>query len=130
MEFPAAIESLPQMLEYLRGCLTKSHVKKPQLRDIELCCEEAVVNIIMHGAVKEGGIAMECESNSHHFSITILDQGIPFNPIDIEIDPRIDRPLDERKVGGLGLYLIRRLASDISYTRKNNTNILKITFRF
>jgi serine/threonine-protein kinase RsbW len=130
MEFPPVIESLPQMLEYVRGCLVNSNVKKSQLRDIELCCEEALVNIIMHGQAGKGAIEVECESNAHHFSATISDKGIPFNPIDIEIDPRVDRPLDERKVGGLGLYLIRRLASEISYTRKEHGNILKIVFRF
>ena len=130
MQFSADINSLPQMLEYVIGFLKKTEVNQQQQREVELCCEEALVNIIMHGLPEKGPIEIECESNPRRFMVTIRDRGISFNPIDVEIDPRVDRPLDERKVGGLGLYLMRRLAHEISYTRKSDTNILKMGFRF
>jgi serine/threonine-protein kinase RsbW len=129
MEFMTEIEALPQMIDFIRTNTEKYGIKKQDLRDIELACEEALVNIIMHGQAQKGPIHIDCEKHDGDFEVTIRDHGVPFNPSEVEIDPRVDRPLDERKIGGLGLYLIRRLANEISYSRKNNQNILKIGFR-
>lgn len=128
MEFSADIESLPQMLGHVRSFLNGDQIQKSTLQDIELACEEALVNIIMHGHAERAPIMIECERKAQTFEVTIRDRGIAFNPTDVEIDPRVDRPLDERKVGGLGLYLMRRLAHEISYMRKDEENILKIGF--
>ncbi len=129
MDFPSDIDALPQMLGFIRDFLVKKGINKQKQRDVELACEEAVVNIIMYGRAATCPISIECEGEKESFSVVIRDEGVAFNPIDMEIDPKVDRPIHERQIGGLGLYLMRRLASEISYMRKDDQNVLKITFK-
>ena len=59
---------------------------------------------------------------------TVSDTGTPFDPLSAA-DPDLDAHIDERPVGGLGLYLIRSLAQDIRYRREGDTNLLTVVLR-
>jgi anti-sigma regulatory factor (Ser/Thr protein kinase) len=57
--------------------------------------------------------------------IRITDQGIPFNPLEKD-EPDISLPVDERNIGGLGIFMVRNLVDDLSYHRDDHQNILTI----
>lgn len=99
------------------------------IRKIELACEEAIVNIISYAYPDEKGILLiQCEKKRGRFEITIRDHGVPFNPIDVEISPEIDKPAQERRVGGLGIFLIRKAIDEASYQREKDENVLRLSF--
>ena len=59
------------------------------------------------------------------FIIDIVDQGIPFDPLSLAA-PALTDDLANRQVGGLGVFLIRRLMDDVSYRRADDQNILQL----
>ena len=92
-----------------------------------LCLEEIFTNILRYAFRDENRHRIDfhfrCENNS--VVISIVDDGIPFNPL---TNPRPDvrAALKDRQVGGLGIHLIRSLMDRVSYERKNNKNMLTI----
>ena len=90
--------------------------------------EEALVNIIKY-AYPDGNGDMEisCILNGQdQFVVEIADTGIPFNALSVA-DPDIASGVEERKVGGLGIYFIKTLMDDVAYTREDGKNILRMT---
>jgi serine/threonine-protein kinase RsbW len=129
MEFPAKKESLSEMLNYIVGDLRKEGRDPAHLHKIELACEEALVNIIYYAYPNNGSkIVIERERNQRQLIITLRDHGTAFNPLEAKIDPQIDIPLQERKIGGLGIFLIRQFTNEVSYRREGAENILQLTF--
>jgi anti-sigma regulatory factor (Ser/Thr protein kinase) len=57
--------------------------------------------------------------------IEIIDSGLPFNPLSKD-DPDLLLDLDERKIGGYGVFLIKTLIDEVTYQRENNQNILTL----
>ena len=56
-------------------------------------------------------------------SIQITDSGIPFNPLEKE-DPDVDAPVSERQIGGLGIFLVKKVMDTISYRREGDLNVI------
>jgi len=124
-KFDAKIEQLPKMLKWVRGLLKKALVGDKEINKIEVAIEEALVNIISYAySDSAGNIQINFHSNTDEVQLTILDQGVPFNPM--EHVPQVDRnaPLDEREIGGLGIPFIDQLMDDVYYSRDGNTNAL------
>jgi len=59
-------------------------------------------------------------------SVTITDDGVPFNPLGMKI-PDTDLPLEEREIGGMGIHLVRNLVDDVSYQRRIGKNVMTMT---
>ena len=57
--------------------------------------------------------------------IIIADEGIPFNPLSVP-EPDVHVPIEERMIGGLGIFMIRKLADDVTYERDGNRNVLTL----
>lgn len=93
---------------------------------IMISCEEIIVNIV-HYAYKdeEGNLNIEIENLSDELKIIFSDSGVPFNPLTIkEVDTSL--PLEERKIGGLGIHLVKKLMDDVQYEFIENKNHLTI----
>jgi anti-sigma regulatory factor (Ser/Thr protein kinase) len=98
-----------------------------RIKEIELATEEAIANILNY-AYRDaiGDIEITCKTkNNEKFIIEIVDSGIPFNPLSVD-DPDIRADLSEREVGGLGVFLMRKLMDDVHYRRDENKNILTL----
>lgn len=105
---------------------------------ITLVLEELEMNIIHHAyetdssaagksaAAKKAGSRIVLDSNSDRLSIEVIDEGKPFNPLEEAGQPDLDASLKERKVGGLGLHLVRNLMDEISYRREKGKNRLTL----
>ncbi len=57
--------------------------------------------------------------------VTITDDGVPFNPLSAEA-PRLDAPLEEREIGGLGIHLVRNMIDDVTYNRRIGKNVMTL----
>lgn len=92
----------------------------------QLALEEIIVNIINHGYQgKEGMIYIQCEVSASGISIEISDSAPAFNPLSIP-EPDVISGIDERSVGGLGIFLVRKVMNKVSYKYENNKNILTL----
>jgi serine/threonine-protein kinase RsbW len=93
-----------------------------------MAVDEACTNIIKYAYSEEGGvITLTCELQGNDFVVIIRDRGKPFDPSSVP-PPDLEADLDERKIGGLGIYLMGKLMDDVSYSfdaKKGNTLVMR-----
>ena len=95
-----------------------------------LALEEIITNVIIHGGragKKTPDIEVRIESSRSHVLMEVLDDGIPFDPL--EDGPTVPgmRSLDEARMGGVGIHLVVRITDHVEYQRENSRNRLTIT---
>lgn len=90
---------------------------------VNLIVEEIFVNIINYS--KADIITVNVEFDDNTLTLEFIDNGIEFNPLLTE-DPKTSDNIDEVKIGGLGIFLIKQMSDDMSYEYKNGENHLKI----
>jgi serine/threonine-protein kinase RsbW len=96
---------------------------------IHLCIDEILTNIINYGYPdkREGKIVIESSFQNNILKISISDDAILFNPLNAQ-EPVFNLPLEERKIGGLGVYFVKQLTNNQYYSVKNGQNNLIIEF--
>ncbi|MFZ7125068.1 MAG: ATP-binding protein [Desulfobacterales bacterium] len=92
---------------------------------INLALDEIFTNIISHGLKdqRKHRIRITIQHCRNEVELTIEDDGIPFNPLELPV-PDPHRPLNDRAVGGLGISIIRAVMDQIRYQRRDGKNIL------
>ena len=126
--FTSRIELLPDANAFVTACLDRFHAPAATQFSVLLALEEAFVNICHHAyAHGEGDIEIICAIDNGAFVLEIADRGKPFDVLSLP-DPDTSLGIEERPVGGLGLYLIRTLTSNVSYKRENDQNRLRMVF--
>ncbi len=119
-------QGLDQLRLHLERIASSWSLSKKQLFEINLIIEEIYTNYTEHvedNRIHPVEIRLCREKDT--LVITITDHGPEFDPTE-PTDPDVTLPIDQRKPGGLGLYLVRHYADSISYTRTENTNRLQI----
>ena len=97
---------------------------------INLVIEELVLNIMDCGYDDDQHeIEINLESNPESVTIDIIDEGRAFDPLHDAPVPDINAPLEDRKVGGLGVHLARTMMDGISYHREKTRNHLQLVKR-
>ena len=105
---------------------------KNYFNKLEVCTEEIVVNIIDHAYngiiikdLKKVYIELEIDMNINKISVTYIDNGPEFNPINRD-NPNILKSAKDREIGGLGIFITKQVVDDIEYEYVNNQNKLKL----
>ncbi|MBR1754870.1 SpoIIE family protein phosphatase [bacterium] len=100
------------------------------LMKIELSSEEIFTNIFSYGYPDNqiGKIEVTMRKDFDGIELEFTDDGIAYNPLQKE-DPDINLSIEEREVGGLGIFMVKQMASEIKYDYKNGKNILTLKFR-
>lgn len=96
---------------------------------LRLSIEEAVENVVRYAY--DGGIGWleagtSLDQNSLVLTIELRDAGVPFNPLEKE-DPDVTLSADERKIGGLGIFLCKKMMDSIDYRYEDGNNVLTMT---
>jgi serine/threonine-protein kinase RsbW len=125
---PATLDHLHEAMGVVVSFAEEQGFPPNRLFEIELSMEEALVNIIKYAYPDGvGNMGVSCIlSGCDQFIVEITDTGIPFNVLSVD-DPDIGCGVEDRKVGGLGVYFIKRLMDDVEYTRNNDKNTLRMT---
>ena len=95
---------------------------------LNLALKEIVTNIITYGYSGLPGdprIRIELVHDGRHVTARVEDDAVAFDPLQKE-EPNLDVPLEERRVGGLGIHLVKTLMDEVAYSRENNHNVLVI----
>lgn len=133
MEFIADLSQLGAMLDLVRTFFKDEKLSDQAIYKIELAAEEAIVNVISYAyQIKSGNEKLEIDCRKiapNLYEIVVTDRGSPFNPLNYNAELNLNSPICERKIGGLGIYLMRQLASEIIYNREADKNILKMIFK-
>jgi len=116
IELLAVPENIPQLLAFsdtVEQALPLSHEQRYVMR---LAIEEIGTNIIKYSYARErpGPIQVACVCEGEQLCVTIRDRGQPFDPHDAP-PPDLSSDLASRAVGGLGVFLVRQLADDLTY---------------
>jgi serine/threonine-protein kinase RsbW len=129
MRFLAQLDNLPQMMEFIRMKLKEAQFGTKEISHIELASEEALVNVIKYAYKgKQGEIEISCHIlGPKQIEVEIRDWGIPFDPtLDVETLDTTSS-LEEREVGGLGVYFMFQMMDEVKYTREENANVLRMS---
>ncbi len=128
-KMPARMESLHELLTVIRNEAKKRGFSEKLLQRIELVAEEALVNVFVHGyAHQNGEVEVICSvAEDPGLTIEIRDRGIPFNPLSLAA-PDVQADLADRRIGGMGVFLIRKMADRVDYRREGDSNIFSMTF--
>jgi serine/threonine-protein kinase RsbW len=122
----AAINNIPVVAEGIEDYLTDVGTDPFILPDIQLAVDEAVTNIIMHGYKGQPGtIGILCSVDAGTVRIEIRDQAPAFNPLTVPA-PDVTADLVDRVVGGMGIYLIRKVMDAVSYEFVDGENVLRM----
>ena len=125
---PAELSQLPAFIDAVKKAAESSGVPPETIFDIELTLEEALVNIINYAYEgKQGEIGVVCKAGNRSFSIEITDAGKAFDMTFLP-PPDLSADVADRKIGGLGIYFIKKLANQVTSRREGEKNILVMTF--
>lgn len=125
LKVKAIDENLSMVLDTVESLiegLCNSEIKN----EILISVDELFINVAHYAYEGEEGevsIVMELLEEKKRLRIIISDQGIPFNPLEKE-DPDIDLSLEERKIGGLGIFMVKDYMDHLEYKFENKSNML------
>ena len=125
----AVRDNLPRVLEFVEEQLAGYGCGMKTSYEINLAVEEIYVNIASYAYDKDPGSAVivaDILTDPLSLVLVFKDSGTPYNPL-LKEDPDTGIPLKERKAGGLGIYMVKKLVDDISYVYQDGMNILTIT---
>ena len=123
---PAKLENLERMVKSVSDCARAEGFNQKRTSEIELAAEEALVNIIHYSyPEKPGEVEIICNGDENWFIVELIDSGIAFDMTSLP-DPDVDAGRDERKIGGLGVFLIKKMVDKVKYRRENDRNILDL----
>ena len=108
----------------------KCGLSEDDATNISLMLDEVVSNVIKYAFddVREHHIHVEVACGSDVVTIQIEDEGKPFNPLDAPA-PNLDLPIEERPIGGLGIFITKALADSLEYRREGTHNVLTMRKR-
>jgi anti-sigma regulatory factor (Ser/Thr protein kinase) len=121
---------LERLTAFLEETAEEWGIENDLLFYLNLVAEEVVSNIILYGFEDNRTgekILLELSVVQGELKICITDHGIEFDPLKVPPPDDLDKPLSERKIGGLGVYFIRQMMDKVEYRRENDSNILVLT---
>ncbi|HQY37393.1 MAG TPA: SpoIIE family protein phosphatase [Pseudomonadota bacterium] len=127
---PNDIERLAQLVRELETALAAAGHDAELVHDARLIAEELLTNTLRHGCDPAVAHAIEVEARwtDERLVLAFRDDGAAFDPL-ARADPDLDAGIDERPIGGLGIFLVRELAESVSYERIGRDNVLRVHLR-
>lgn len=129
MTVEAKKENLNQILDFVHQSLDEAQCSPKGQMQLDLALEELFVNIAQYAYYPGTGsvtIRTEFRTQPAEITVTLMDKGIPYNPL-AKDDPDITLSINERPIGGLGIYMVKKIMDHVLYEYKDGQNILQIT---
>ncbi len=122
------VRQIPQLADFVETIAQESNLDQALAMTLNLALEEAVTNVIMYAYPKgsQGLVDLEAIVRKDSLVFILSDSGKPFDPTTA---PKADISLDveERPIGGLGIYMVMNIMDSVAYRRENDRNILTMT---
>ncbi|MBQ6183017.1 MAG: ATP-binding protein [Clostridia bacterium] len=121
-------DNLTRVLEFLDRRLESCDLPPKAQMQLDLAVEEIFINIASYAYSPNKGkatVRVEVTGDPVTVTITFIDRGVPYDPLK-KTDPDVTLSADDREIGGLGIFLAKKIMDDISYEYKNGQNILRL----
>ena len=125
----AILDNLASVIETVDAELEAAGASMKAQMQIDVAVEELFVNIARYAYEPETGqMTLQIETGGDPMTarITFIDSGVPFDPTQ-RIDPDVTLSAQEREIGGLGIFMVKKSMDSMTYRRENDINILTIT---
>ncbi len=131
VRFAAKFEFLDEIREFVGAIARQGGFSDKDVYNIQLATDEAASNMIEHSYenIPDGVIDLSCGMEGDQIRIVLIDYGEPFDPSAIPL-PDLKADLSDRKIGGLGIFLMRKLMDEVHYEPKpDKSNVLTMIKR-
>ena len=122
----SSLEALSPIGAYVMKAAEQAGIDKRAAYRLRLAVDEIATNIVVHGRPGERGasddIVIEASMDDEGLTITLEDHGPAFNPLEHQSPQNLDRPIDERPIGGLGVFLAVKGVDQFRYERDGTRN--------
>ena len=125
----AKVANLQQVLDFVDENLTSMRCPMKIMMQIDVAVEEIFVNVASYAYTPNTGsvtIRMDLQEKPRAVVITFIDSGVPYNPLAKE-DPDVSLSAEERSIGGLGIFMVKKTMDKMEYEYKDKQNILTMT---
>ena len=124
----ATVENIEVVTDFVNQQLEELACPMKAQMQIDIAIDELFSNIAHYSYNPEIGqatVRVEVMENPLAVSITFIDNGVPYDPLSKE-DPDLTLSAEERQIGGLGIYMVKKSMDEITYEYKDGQNILSI----
>ncbi len=128
LKIEAKTENLQTVLSFIEQVLEEIDCPPKEQMQIEVAAEEIFVNIANYAYAPETGTAavrLELSGEPQTVTVTFIDSGIPFDPLK-KADPDVSLPAEERDIGGLGIYMTKKVMDSVKYEYRDGKNVLTL----
>lgn len=128
LTLPAARKNIPEVIDFVNRELESLDCSVKTQAQIDIAIDELYSNIANYGCDENSGevtVLIETETDPRTVTITFVDNGRPFDPLS-RPDPDVTLSAKERKIGGLGIYMVKKSMDDVRYVYRDGKNILTI----
>ena len=129
LEIKALTENLQDVLDFVEGHMEEMDAPMKVMIQMNIAVEEIFVNIAHYAYKPDTGMAViqvETDRENNQVSITFIDAGKPFDPL-AKPDPDVTLSSEERNIGGLGIYMVKKSMDEVSYVCRDGKNVFSIT---
>ncbi len=116
-------EAVAEVTEFVESILSENDIPFKTIAQVNVAIDEIFSNIALYSGASSATVT--CILNSDNIEIEFSDNGKPYDPTKSK-DPDTSLSADEREIGGLGIFMVRKTMDDISYVYRDNKNILTI----
>lgn len=128
MTVAATVENIPRVTEFIDGQLEALDCPIKAQMQLDVAIDEIFGNIAYYAYAPDTGeatVRFDFDAQGRTVQITFIDAGVPFDPLAMA-EPDVTLSVEERGIGGLGIFLVRRTMDDVKYRFENGRNILTI----
>ena len=126
----AKTENLDEVLGFVNEQLEAQGCSMRAQLEMDIAIEELFVNIAKYAYnPEEGSVTIQVEFKGDMVSVIFIDGGTPYNPWERE-DPDITLSAEDRQIGGLGVYMVKKSMNHVDYIHQDGKNILTIQKQF
>ncbi len=123
----AKTENIGAITDFIEETLLSENASRKAVTQINIAVDEIVSNIVRYAYPEtQGDVTASIKISENVAEISFIDSGTPFNPLENE-DPDITESAEERKIGGLGIFMVKKSMDSVDYKYENGKNILTIT---
>ena len=122
---------MDEIREFVAQVAREGGFTEKEIYSLQLAADEAASNIIEHAyeGISNADLDVTCDAHGDTLIITMRDTGRPFDPSKVK-QPNLKAGLSDRQIGGLGVYLMRKLMDEVRYESDSKTgNLLTMTKR-
>lgn len=123
------IENIPEVMDFVRDELEALGCSEQVKTQFKMAVDELFGNICLYAYGEGAGpvtVSVGLEGDPPSAAVAFCDSGRPYNPLEADL-PDIELDIEDRPVGGLGIFLIREMMDSMSYEYKDGCNVLKLT---